>query len=193
MCGVAGFIDVSLSMPHSELETIALRMADTLAHRGPDDRGSWVKAETGIALSHRRLAIIDLSPNGHQPMISACGRYVISFNGEIYNFQELRRELVTLGHSFRGTSDTEVILAAFTQWGVARALERLNGMFAFAVWDQTEKILHLARDPLGKKPMYFGTWGSVFAFASELKALRAHPAFQPSVSRTAVALYLQYG
>jgi asparagine synthase (glutamine-hydrolysing) len=193
MCGVAGFIDLSLRMTAPELEAIALRMADTLAHRGPDDRGSWVEAEAGIALSHRRLAIIDLSPLGHQPMVSACGRYVISFNGEFYNFQDLRRELASHGHSFRGTSDTEVTLAAFTQWGVPRALEKLNGMFAFAVWDRAENVLYLARDPLGKKPMYFGTCGGVFAFASELKALRAKPAFHTTVNPTAVALYLQHG
>jgi len=180
-------------MGAQELEAMSLRMGDTMAHRGPDGRGSWVEAESGVALSHRRLSIIDLSPSGHQPMTSASGRYVISFNGEFYNFEELRRDLLTLGHSFRGTSDTEVALAAFTQWGVARALEKLNGMFAFAAWDRVEKVLHLARDPIGKKPMYYGSGPGIFAFASELRALRANPALQTVLSPTAVALYLQYG
>lgn len=167
-------------------------MSDTLLHRGPDDGGSWVDAETGIALGHRRLAIVDLSPQGHQPMISADGRYVITFNGEVYNFLELRRELELLGHYFRGHSDTEVMLASLIQWGLDAALQRFNGMFAFALWDRQERILHLARDRFGEKPVYYGWMGSTFLFGSELKALQVHPNFHTEINRDALALFLRF-
>ncbi|TMK18679.1 MAG: asparagine synthase (glutamine-hydrolyzing), partial [Actinobacteria bacterium] len=166
-------------------------MTDTLRHRGPDDGDLWLDERAGIALGHRRLSIVDLSVEGRQPMISGCGRYVTTFNGEIYNFPDLRSELSARGHSFRGGSDTEVMLAAFTQWGVVPALERLNGMFAFAVWDRERRILHLARDRLGEKPLYYGRIGGTFAFASELKALRALPGFHASVDRDALAMMLR--
>jgi asparagine synthase (glutamine-hydrolysing) len=169
-------------------------MANTLRHRGPDDAGIWVDAAVGIALGHRRLSILDLSPAGHQPMVSSNGRYVMVFNGEIYNYRQLRRELdqTRIGSSFRGHSDTEVMLAAFEHWGVQQAICRMNGMFAFALWDQYERILYLGRDRLGEKPLYFGWMGKTFLFGSELKALRSHPDFAAQVNRDALALYMRH-
>lgn len=167
-------------------------MSDTLLHRGPDDEGSWVDEAAGVALGFRRLSIIDLSPEGHQPMTSADGRYVVIFNGEIYNFRELRRELDAYGHSFRGHSDTEVMLAAFTEWGFERAVKLFNGMFALALWDRKERVLYLTRDRLGEKPLYYGFAGETFLFGSELKALRAHPLFSAEINRDALALFLRF-
>jgi asparagine synthase (glutamine-hydrolysing) len=170
-------------------------MGDTLQHRGPDDSGIWVDAPSGIALAHRRLSILDLSPGGHQPMLSGDGRYAIVFNGEIYNFQELRRELEKSNNAalrFRGHSDTEVLLACFCRWNVESTLSRLNGMFAFALWDRRERILYLGRDRLGEKPLYYGWMGGVFLFGSELKALRAHPCFEGEINRDALALCLRH-
>jgi asparagine synthase (glutamine-hydrolysing) len=167
-------------------------MARTLVHRGPDDEGVWVDPGGAVALGFRRLSILDLTPEGHQPMASADGRYTVAFNGEIYNFAALRSELVALGHQFRGGSDTEVLLAAVVQWGFERTLPRLWGMFAIALWDSRERLLHLGRDRLGKKPLYLGWQGDVFLFGSELKALRAHPAFAAPVDRDALASYLRF-
>jgi asparagine synthase (glutamine-hydrolysing) len=167
-------------------------MADTLFHRGPDDAGTWIDKNAGIALGHRRLSIIDLSPEGHQPMTSHSGRYVMAYNGEIYNFRELRKELERDGVQWRGHSDTEVMLAAFEAWGVEGALQRFNGMFAFALWDRNEKALHLARDRLGEKPLYYGWVGKTFLFGSELKALKAHPAWRAEIDRNALAAYLRH-
>ncbi|MDV2496612.1 MAG: asparagine synthase (glutamine-hydrolyzing) [bacterium] len=192
MCGVTGFLDLSRKKGDDELQVSVLRMADSLRHRGPDDRGAWVDAEAGLALGHRRLAVIDLSHKGAQPMHSACGRYVISYNGEIYNFKALREELEGLGHSFRGHSDTEVMLAAISQWGLKTAVERFNGMFAFALWDRKERLLYLVRDRLGEKPLYYGWMGKSFLFGSELKALRAYPDFNGEIDRDALALYLRF-
>jgi asparagine synthase (glutamine-hydrolysing) len=192
MCGLSGCLDISLQRGASELELIATQMSDTLAHRGPDDRGVWVDAEAGVALGHCRLSIIDLSPEGHQPMVSASGRYVIVFNGEVYNFKALRQALEASGAFFRGHSDTEVMLEAFSQWGVEKAVRRLNGMFAFALWDRKERRLHLVRDRLGEKPLYYGWMGSAFLFGSELKSLCAHPTFRGEIDRNAVALYLRH-
>jgi asparagine synthase (glutamine-hydrolysing) len=167
-------------------------MADQLVHRGPDDSGVWVDGEAGIALGFRRLAILDLSPAGHQPMTSSNGRYVIVFNGEVYNFAELRRDLESRGHSFRGHSDTEVMLEAVSEWGLEAAVKRFVGMFAFALWDRHARVLHLVRDRLGIKPLYCGCQNKTFLFGSELKALRVHPDFQPEINRGALALYLRY-
>lgn len=192
MCGITGFLDSSQKTVTDTARATAKRMLDTLTHRGPDDGGVWIGAKDGIALGNRRLAIIDLSPEGHQPMHSACGRYVIAFNGEIYNFKTLLRELEGLGHAFRGHSDTEVMLAAISQWGLERALERFNGMFAFALWDRKERILHIARDRLGEKPLYYGWMGGTFLFGSELKALKAHPNFKGEINRDALTLYLRH-
>ncbi len=187
MCGLAGFFGPP-SRNDSELQSIAQRMNDTIYLRGPDSHGVWSDQQHGIALGHRRLSILDLSPEGHQPMTSQNGRFVIVFNGEVYNFQELRKELEPHGHTWRGHSDTEIMLAAFCQWGVAEATKRFNGMFAFAVWDRDEKKLHLGRDRLGEKPLYYG-WlaDGTLLFGSELKTFKPYPGFAPTINRDAIA------
>ncbi|MGE5323155.1 MAG: asparagine synthase (glutamine-hydrolyzing) [Actinomycetota bacterium] len=191
MCGITGFFN-SGPQNADDINTTIRQMAGTLRHRGPDAGGIWIDAASGIALGHRRLAIVDLSPTGEQPMISESGRYVIVLNGEIYNFRVLRRELEANGHRFRGTSDTEVMLAAFEEWGVVEAVPRFNGMFAFAVWDRREHILYLSRDRMGEKPLYYGYAGNTFLFGSELKALARHPKFQGAINRDALALHLRH-
>ncbi len=191
MCGIAGFLG-NPGQPEDLARSIRT-MSDSLRHRGPDDGGVWEDAPSGVALGHRRLSIVDLSAEGHQPMISACGRYVLTFNGEIYNHRALREEMLNLGCRFRGTSDTEVMLAAIARWGVRRSVEQFNGMFAFAVWDREERRLTLARDRAGEKPLYYARFSPMFLFGSELKALRSHPAFEAEVDRGSLALYLRYG
>jgi asparagine synthase (glutamine-hydrolysing) len=191
MCGIAGFWSPSLSASDRR-ETIR-GMTVRLAHRGPDADGHWVPADTPVALGHRRLSILDLSAAGAQPMWSASGRYIVSFNGEIYNFRELRERLHAAGAVFRGTSDTEVLLAGFEAWGIAATLREATGMFAFAVWDLREQELFLARDRVGEKPLYYGTCGDSLVFASELKAIRQHPHFTGEIDRGAVALLMRYG
>lgn len=171
MCGIAGLLTIPLSEP--ELTNYGTRMAQRLVHRGPDSQGVWCSAPDGVVLAHRRLAIQDLSEHGHQPMHSPSRRYCISFNGEIYNFRELAAELRHLGHSFKGHSDTEVLLAAIEEYGLAKAVKKLSGMFAFGLWDYKERTLHLCRDRLGEKPLYFGWVDGKFLFASELKAIEA--------------------
>ncbi len=192
MCGIAGCFQPG-GLRADQARGAVVAMADTLHHRGPDDGGVWLDAEAGIALSYRRLAIIDLTPTGHQPMESASGRFVVVFNGEIYNFHELRQQLIARGVQFRGRSDTEVLLAAVETWGLHDALLRFNGMFAFALWDRAQRTLHLARDRAGEKPLYYGWMGRTLVFGSELKALRAHPAFSARLDRNAVTQFLQYG
>lgn len=192
MCGVTGILDLGGATSEALLLDVE-RMTLTLAHRGPDDSGSWVDAEHGIALGHRRLSIIDLSPCGHQPMLSHDGRYVITFNGEIYNFRALRAELEAQGRKFHGKSDTEVLLEAISHWGPDRAMSHLVGMFAFALWDRQERQLTLGRDRLGKKPLYYGWQGKRLLIASELKAIRAAGHFNSRVDRDALTLYLRYG
>src|SRR5688572_22118658 len=170
-------------------------MARAVRHRGPDGEGIWFDAGLGIGLAHRRLSIIDLSEAGAQPMASASGRFVITFNGEIYNHGELRRELLArdANLAFRGHSDTEVFLAACETWGVADALARANGMFAMGLVDRDARQLHLMRDRLGEKPLYFGQAGGRLLFGSELKALRAHPSWQGALDFDALAAYFRYG
>jgi asparagine synthase (glutamine-hydrolysing) len=188
VCGLAGFLTPGGSPDEEVLEA----MTDTLVHRGPDDSGLWIDARAGVALGHTRLAVVDLSPQGHQPMVSASGRYVIAYNGEIYNHRDLRMELKGLEHAFRGHSDTEVLLAACEAWGPAGALERVAGMFAFALWDREAGRLLLARDRMGEKPLYHGWMGGTFLFASEPKALTRHPDWKGEIDRGALALFLRH-
>ncbi|MGC1298137.1 MAG: asparagine synthetase B, partial [Alloacidobacterium sp.] len=157
MCGISGFLDLSCGNSASEFRGIAMRMADTLRHRGPNSGGVWTDADAGIALSMRRLAILDLSRAGNQPMESSSGRYIIVFNGEIYNYEDLKSELSKgeQAYSFRGNSDTEAMLAAFEKWGIEQSVIRFNGMFAFAVWDRHDRSLILGRDRFGEKPLYY--------------------------------------
>ena len=188
MCGIAGYWDT-----RSRLEDpveVLNRMGAALAHRGPDDSGIFHDVKAGIGLAFRRLSILDLSAEGHQPMHSASGRFVMVFNGEVYNFEEIRAELEP--HPWRGHSDTEVILEAFERWDVEAAVKRFVGMFAIALWDRQERKLHLVRDRLGIKPLYYGRAGNAFVFGSELKAMWQHPEFDGEVDRDALALYMRH-
>ena len=199
MCGLTGFLKADIFHPREELTRLVARMSLTLAHRGPNDAGHWCDPVHGIALGHRRLAIIDVSAAGHQPMQSPTGRYVMVFNGEIYNHLLLRKELDgnLLPVPWRGGSDTETLLAGFEQWGIRATVERAVGMFALAVWDRQTRNLTLARDRIGEKPLYYGWQGQgkarVFLFGSELKALRAHPAFDDIIDRDALCLQMRHG
>jgi len=192
MCGITGFIQYG-GGTQDELAQRCQRMADTIRHRGPDAGGVWVDTAYPLALGHRRLSIIDLSEAGAQPMVSASGRYVLSFNGEVYNFSRLRQQAGVSSYPYKGHSDTEVILAAVQHLGVAAAVSKLEGMFALALWDREERCLWLARDRVGKKPLYYGWCGNSFLFGSELKALRKHPDFERELDRNALGQYLQYG
>ena len=188
MCGIAGVVS---SRPMAQRDVV-LAMRDTMVHRGPDDRGSWWSADGRVGFGHTRLAVIDLTPGGHQPMADACGRLQIVFNGEIYNHLDLRRELETLGHRFRSRSDTEVVLEAFREWGT-ECLRRLNGMFAFGLYDSEARTLFLARDRAGEKPLFYHLGPGCLAFASELKALMADPAFPRELDTEGLDHYLAYG
>tara|TARA_B110000008_G_scaffold273078_1_gene306767 strand:- start:1522 stop:3582 length:2061 start_codon:yes stop_codon:yes gene_type:complete len=207
MCGITGFWEVPLRS-EGELNETARSMANAIAHRGPDDSGVWSDPQAGIALGHQRLSIIDLSPAGHQPMVSSSGRFVIAFNGEVYNHLELRTELDNGSKSsvhqgvvggklkWRGRSDTETLLAGFERWGVAATLVKTVGMFSIVLWDVQQRVLHLARDRFGEKPLYYG-WASngarnAFVFGSELKALRAFPGFVNPVCRRALTQYMRF-
>jgi len=186
VCGIAGFLNTDAA-PASQV--LLRRMTDAIAHRGPDGEGFYV--DGNLALGHRRLAIIDLSPAGHQPMATRDGRFVISYNGEIYNFGELRIELESLGHQFHSRSDTEVLLEGYARWGI-KVLERLNGMYAFAVWDRVERTLLIARDRYGIKPVYYTQAGGTFLFGSEIKAMLAHPAFRRGLDKKALLEYFTF-
>ena len=190
MCGIAGYWQKGVLFDQS----VITKMTEKMMHRGPDDAGFWLDEKAGLALGHRRLSILDLSPAGHQPMVSPCGRYSLTYNGEIYNHLEIRGLLETEGGQFnwRGHSDTETLLAALRHWGVEKTIGRLNGMFAFALWDRREQFLFLVRDRMGIKPLYYGHHNGVFLFGSELKALTAHPAWNGVVDRDALALYLRH-
>lgn len=198
MCGFVGLLGGRSEHGAGGYAALLNRMADTLEHRGPDDSGYWFEANQRIGLGHRRLSIVDLSPAGHQPMESAHGRFVIAFNGEIYNHLAIRMELDELGGapSWRGHSDTETLLAGFEVWGVEATLKKSIGMFALALWDCSHQTLTLARDRIGEKPIYYGWQGSsdkrVFLFGSELKALKAHPAFVAGIDRGALCLLLRH-
>ncbi len=192
MCGLAGFLG-NTSRNIESIRAIARTMGNTIAHRGPDDQGVWGDTQAGLALAHQRLAIVDLSQAGAQPMISPSQRYVLVFNGEIYNHQDLRLELEQLGCApmWRGHSDTETLLAAFEAWGLEETLRRSQGMFAIAAWDRHAATLTLARDRLGEKPLYYGYQGGELLFGSELKALKAHPAFEQTIDRHALSHFLR--
>jgi len=187
MCGIAGVLDFSKSRSQDSLLSIADAMGESIRHRGPDEGGAWADAGSGVAIAHRRLSIQDLSEAGRQPMQSATGRYLIAYNGEIYNAGDVRRRLEAKGVQFKGHSDTEVLLEALAQWGVEKTLPDLVGMFAFALWDKEERVLVLARDRLGVKPLYWGRQGERLFFASELKSLFVHPDFVSEVDRTAIS------
>lgn len=192
MCGIAGFWDVRHRLGAENGADVLRRMTRAIRYRGPDDEGHFQQADAGIALGHRRLSIVDLSPEGHQPMTSVSGRYVMVFNGEVYNHNRLRPELHAAGASFRGHSDTEVMLAAIEHWGLEAALTRFVGMFAFALWDRETRTLTLVRDRLGVKPLYYGWVDGTFVFGSELKALTAMPSFANPVNRDALTLQLRH-
>ena len=193
MCGFAGVIDLKRVLETSRLEDCARAMAARLASRGPDDDGFYMDKDCGVALGFRRLSIVDLSDNGHQPMLSHDGRYVIVFNGEIYNFKEIRQNLEDSGFTnWHGRSDTEVMLAAISFYGIEKAIRLFDGMFAFALWDITKKRLYLVRDRLGEKPLYYGWCGTHFVFASELKAFMAHTEWQPKIENRALTAFLRF-
>ncbi len=192
MCGIAGLVDWRASTSADGLRDIGDAMNEALRHRGPDDGGLWVDAEAGAVLGQRRLAIIDLSPGGAQPMLSADRRYVITFNGEIYNYRAVRDELGAAGRVMRSESDTEVLLESCALWGVEAAIERTIGMFAFALWDRTARTLYLARDRLGIKPLYYATTPERVLFASQLKAFRAVPDWRPTIDQDSVVGFLRH-
>ena len=201
MCGLTGYLGGTWGGESSAAQSVLRKMTDAIAHRGPDSDGYWLDPDAGVALGHRRLAIVDLSSAGAQPMASGStgsGRYVIAFNGEIYNHLALRGLLRLAGHgeTWRGHSDTETLLAGFDAWGIQGTIERCIGMFAFAVWDKQTRTLTLGRDRLGEKPLYYGWQGqgknATFLFGSELKALKAHPAFTASIDRNALCLLMRH-
>ena len=183
MCGIAGYIDMYSNLGNAEHRTLLQRMTSAIEHRGPDEEGIWVSEENNIALGHRRLSILDLSPSGSQPMSSSCGRYKIVYNGEVYNYKELASELAELGHAINGESDTAVMLAAIQQWGVEQAITRFHGMFAFACFDTQQQVLHLVRDRMGEKPLYMGCYENKLLFASELKPFKQVFTQKPSLNK----------
>jgi len=191
MCGIVGFWTKSRS---NNTKSSLYHMAQAIHHRGPDDSGLWVDELSGLSLAHRRLSILDLSPSGHQPMESSCGRFVIVYNGEIYNHLLLREQLKKQGNNvyWQGHSDTETLLECFSSWGIKPTLQAIVGMFAFALWDKKEKVLILARDRMGEKPLYYGHNNNSFYFSSELKGLKAHPSFKPTIDRNSITLLFRH-
>ena len=192
MCGIAGLFEPTLLTSSVELRSQVADMTATLTHRGPDAEGDWCQPDEGIYFGHRRLSVIDLGPEGSQPMHSPDGRWVVSYNGEIYNYPALRNRLSGEGLGFRGQSDTEVLVGAIQQWGLLATLEASEGMFALAAWDRNQRQLHLVRDRFGEKPLYYGWVGDALAFGSELKALQVLPRFDSAIDRDAVALFLRH-
>ncbi len=194
MCGIVGFLNSSNNYSDQQLGGIITEMSRALKHRGPDDKGVWVDVKAGLALGHRRLTVLDLTKEGRQPMVSFGGRYCLIFNGEIYNFKKLRDELNKNNAAipWRGNSDTEVLLASIEFWGLETAVKKCIGMFAFALWDKEKKLLHLVRDRIGIKPLYYGWANDLFLFASELKPFHFHPDFEKEIDRNSLALLLQY-
>lgn len=193
MCGIAGLWERHRQSAPEALAASVAAMTETLVHRGPDAGDLWIDADAGLAIGHRRLSIVDLSAAGAQPMVSSCGRFVISYNGEIYNADELRPDLEAAGRRFRGYSDTEAIVEGAAVWGVEPTIKRLIGMFAMALWDRSERVLYLVRDRLGIKPLYWADIDGRLLFGSELKALRADRGWSPELDRDALAAYLRFG
>jgi asparagine synthase (glutamine-hydrolysing) len=202
MCGLVGVLQGS-ALSEMALNKSLTAMSDAIQHRGPDGSGVWTDSQQGVGLGHRRLSIVDLSPHGSQPMISHTGRFVLAFNGEIYNHAAIRKEInelnlvrlasdKELAFTWRGHSDTEVMLAAFECWGIEDSIKKFNGMFGFAVWDNSEKILSLARDRFGEKPLYYGLMNGTVLFGSELKALKCHPSWHGKIDRNSLALYMRH-
>ena len=189
MCGVAGFI-ASSEISKETAESIAIRMSSAIVHRGPDDHGVWFDESVGVTLAHRRLSILDLSPAGQQPMVSPSGRFVIVFNGEVYNHLEIRKKVQD--SKFKGHSDTETLLAGIDAWGLEHTLRETVGMFALALWDRKDRALYLARDRMGEKSLYYGWQNGIFLFGSELKALKAHPSFAADIDRNTITLQLRH-
>jgi asparagine synthase (glutamine-hydrolysing) len=192
MCGITGFIDFKKNYKQKQLEEIAEKMALEIKYRGPDDGGTWADQENGIALGHRRLSIQDLSPLGHQPMKSFSGRYYMVYNGEVYNAPAIRKELEDKNHTFKGGSDTEVMLASFEEWGIEKAVKKFIGMWAFALWDREKKELTLCRDRVGIKPLYWGFQKNILFFGSSLKSFRAHPEWNPDLDKDSLASYFRF-
>jgi len=192
MCGIAGFLDHSRELSGHNMQSITKSMVETLKHRGPDHQGIWIDEECGLALGHQRLSIIDLSEAGNQPMISRDSRYVISYNGEIYNASEMGNELKKTGIKFKGHADTEVLIEAFSHWGIRDTLKKLIGMFAFALWDRKKKELTLCRDRIGIKPLYWAEFGDSILFASEIKALKKHPGWDGQINHESVSNFFLY-
>jgi len=187
MCGFVGIHSVNQENIYSE---ILNSMSKKLLHRGPDDSGVWINSSNSVGFAHQRLAVIDLSSAGHQPMQSSSNRFTLVFNGEIYNHHDLRKELGF--HKWNGHSDTETLLACIESWGLDTTLKKINGMFAFALWDSSKCTIHLARDRMGEKPLYFGWQEDSFLFGSELKALKMHPSFQGQIDKESLNLYFRY-
>ena len=192
MCGIAGELGSADPVAFHIRENAIRHMTRAVTHRGPDDCGLYIDTEIDIALGHRRLSVIDLSPSGHQPMMSTTGRYVVSYNGELYNFKTLRDELRGIGHRIHGESDTAVLLAAVEQWGVSSALCKFSGMFAFAIWDRVDRVLWLARDRFGEKPLYYSLQDGRVRFASELRGIMTEPSFRTSVAIQNIPSYLRH-
>lgn len=192
MCGLTGLFDRNKQTPYDALATSVRAMSRVIDHRGPDDEGDWIDAESGIAFAHRRLAIIDCNPSGHQPMVSNSGRFVIAYNGEIYNFREIREALSKEGHAVQGGSDTAVLLEACATWGVEKTLTKCIGMFAFSLWDRDRRELVLARDRLGIKPMYWARFKEVFAFGSTLSTIRAFAGWDEKIDRRALVNFTRH-
>lgn len=193
MCGITGYLSLETAPDRGAMTAHAMAMQTAIAHRGPDDFGLWQDPDVPLVLAQRRLAIIDLSPGGHQPMISHSGRHAVIFNGEIYNYRDLKSDLQNQGRIFRSESDTEVLLEAIETWGLEHALTRISGMFAIVLWDKQTRTIHFVRDRFGKKPLYIGWAGQNLLFSSELKSFHAHPAFVPQINPDIVALYMRYG
>jgi len=191
MCEIVGFTNNKLTSIDSK--NLINEMALSLQHRGPDDQGYWVHNNNLLSFGHRRLSIFDLSRLGKQPMVSKSNRYIISYNGEIYNFKEIKKELIEKGHSFISSSDTEVLLSSIEEWGVKNALKKFIGMFAFSLWDEKKQILSLVRDRFGEKPLYYGWQGNIFLFASELKALKKHHAWSGDIDQSSLGYFVKFG